>query len=154
MSNDSTFTILSTKAPLVEVTGDGPSADIPGGVLISDGAATKVDADLLNAPIRRFRVDASSAVQTSVVVTDSPFGAFLQTRRCVAGRLPWWSFMAAERWPRLRAKLKRHGEWLVALWYLLTDYAQPCTWTNIGEGDSAQTQARGGDIVVVTLVSP
>src|SRR5207302_7896015 len=95
MSKDSSFTILSTKAPLVEVRGDGPIADVPGGLSIPDGAATTAHVDLLNAPVRRWRVDAPSSVKTAVVITDSPFGAFVGVRRCAAGVRPlkWWAFL-------------------------------------------------------------
>jgi NADPH:quinone reductase-like Zn-dependent oxidoreductase len=62
--------------------------------------------DLSDECIRRWRVDAPVNVQTAVVVTDSPFGAFVTVRRCVNPmKAPnWWQ---TNRWPRLRLALKR-----------------------------------------------
>jgi hypothetical protein len=153
MSNDQTFTILSTNAPLVEVNGDGPIADVQGGLAIPDGAATTAR---LSAPIRRWRVDAPPVAQTAVVVTDSPYGAFVGVRRCVssAAAPKWWRALAADRWPRLRAVLKRCAPSALALWHLFTDDVRPCTWRDVGEGLDSHAQARGGDLVVVNFVSP
>lgn len=165
MSNDSTFTILSTNAALVEVSGDGPISDVPGGLAIPDGAATTAPVDLLNAPVRRWRVDAPPTVQTAVVVTDSPYGVFVGVRRCSpppAKRsrqqsLATQVLMGINRIVvadgRLRAFFKRRAPSLLALWYLFCDDVQPCTWGDVGDGASNQAQARGGDLVVVTFVS-
>lgn len=163
MSNDSTFTILSTNAALVEVSGDGPISDVPGGLAIADGAATKAPVDLLNAPVRRWRVDAPPTVQTAVVVTDSPYGAFVGVRRCsppparpqsLTSQLLAGINRIVVTNGRIRAALKRCAPSLLALWYLFTDDVQPCTWGDVGDGASNQALARGGDLVVVTFVSP
>ena len=156
MRNEPTFTLLSTNAALVEVSGDGPISDVPGGLTIPDGAATTARVDLLNAPVRRWRVDAPAAVKSAIVVTDSPYAAFVGVRRCVAPVEPakWWRFLAVERWPWLRAVLKRRAPSMLALWSLFTDDAQPCAWRDVNDGGSNQAQARGGDLVVVSFVSP
>jgi hypothetical protein len=152
-SDGKLFTILSTRAPLVEVGGHGPTFDLPGGVTVADGAATSARVDLLDGFIRRWRVDAPVKVQTAVVVTDSPFGAFVTVRRCVNSmKEPKWSQI--NRWPRLRLALKRRVPSLLALWYLLADDTQPRTWRDVNDGASNQALAHGGDLIVVSFVSP
>ena len=173
----SEFSILSTNAPLVEVSGDGPTKDLPNGLAIPDGALITSGVDLLDAPIRRWRVDAAPAVQTKITITDSPFGVFVGVRRCVplAPRVPWWRFLSVTRWPRLRAALKDRASALVALWYLLTEEdppaapsatngarahapfvapAQMCAWQDIGDHITNEVTAYGGDLVIVTFVTP
>jgi hypothetical protein len=156
MRTSSTFTILSTNAQLLEVSGDGPIADVPGGLTIPDGAATTAPVDLLNAPIRRWRVDAPRNAKTSINVSDSPFGAFVQIRRCEPAAPPatWWSCLTVERWPRLSAFLKRRAPSILQLWYLFEADVRPCTWQDVGDGNTSQAEGRGGDLVVVTFVSP
>jgi hypothetical protein len=156
MRHSETLTILSTNAPLVEVSGDGPTSDIRGGLTIPDGAAITAPVDLLNAPIRRWRVDAPPSVKTAVVVTDSPYGAFVGVHRSATPIEPrrWTSHLAASGWPWLHGVLKQHAPSVLALWNALTDDVQPCTWHDVGDGASNQAQARGGDLVVVHFVSP
>jgi hypothetical protein len=178
MSTDSTFTILSVGAPLVEVDGDGPANDVAGGLHVPDGVPVKAAVDLVNAPVRRFRVDAAPAIHTTVAITDAPMslGALLRVRRCVplVQPSPWWRFYAVARWPRLRAVLKRHAPNLLALWYLLTDDDPPaapsatngarahkpfspvklaCSWRDVGHEESSFVEAHGGDLVVVNFVN-
>jgi hypothetical protein len=62
--------------------------------------------------------------------------------------------LAARRWPRLRALLKRRAPSLLALWYLCTDDVEPCIWRDVTDAHSAQVRARGGDLIVVHFVSP
>jgi hypothetical protein len=156
MSNDSSFSILSTNAALVEVSGDGPIVIVPSGVTVADSARTTVAVDLRATPVRRFRVDAPGTVQTAIIVDDSPCGAFVGVRRCVAPARPakWWRLLGVDRWPRLRATLKHRAPSALALWYLLTDDVQPCTWRDVGDNNTNQVTARGGDLVVVSLVNP
>jgi hypothetical protein len=156
MRNNETFTILSTTAPLVEVTGDGPFYDTPGGLLIPDGAATTVALDLAAAPIRRFRIDASPATRTAVLITDSPYGASVHVRRCfVPEPSPkWWRPFDQDDWPDLRRRLKRHAPSLHALWNLLTDDVEPCTWRDLCHCSGNQPQTAGGDVVVISFVRP
>lgn len=157
MSNNETFTILSTGAPLVEVDGDGPTTDRAGGVEVQDGVPTTAPVHLLTEWVRRWRVDAPSTVQATVSITDSPFGAFVGLRRCVAPVQPlkWWRYLAIERWPWLRAVLKRRAPSVVALWHLYTDDTPtPCNWQDVGDNNGTEVQARGGDVVVVTFVVP
>jgi hypothetical protein len=154
MSNNETFTILSVGAPLVEVGGDGPTTDWPGGVSVPDGAPTTAPVSLLNEWVRRWRVDAPSNVQANVSITDSPFGALVGIRRCVSTFRPLKLWDVA-RWPWWEVQLKRFTPSLVALWNL---YSAPvpaaCTWKDIGDNNGMQVTARGGDLVVVTFVSP
>jgi hypothetical protein len=171
------FSILSTHAPLVEVAGDGPTTDVAGGLAISSGALTTGRVDLLNGPVRRWRVDAPPSVQTRVSVTDSPYGVFVRLRRCVplARRAPWWRFLSVTRWPRLRARLQERAPNLLAVWYLLTDEDPPaapsatngarahppftvdgqlCAWRDVGDDITSEVTAFGGDLVIVTFISP
>jgi hypothetical protein len=154
MNRNLTFTILSTRAPLVEVDGDGPYYMLPGGVRVADGARTRAPLDFATAPVRFFRVEAPRTLPTAVIVTDSPYGAFAHVRRCVEPELPtkWWRVFAADRWPRLRGALQRRSPSIVALWYLLTDTVQGCRWRDIGDNNTNQVMARGGDVIVVTFV--
>jgi hypothetical protein len=156
MSNNSTFTILSNGASLVEVQGDGPYSDLPGGLAVPDGVPTIGPVDLLNGFIRKWRVDAPASVQATVAITDSPVGALVGLRRCIAPLrpLPWWWFLAIDRWPRLCAVLQRRAPTIAALWYLCTDWTGPCDWKDVGDNNGMQVTAQGGDVVVVTFVSP
>lgn len=152
MNNSETFTILSVGAPLVEVKGQGPYADLLGGVSVPDGVSTTAPVSLLNDPVRVWRVDAPANVQATVAITDTPFnlGALVQVRRCVPVRVRWWWIA---RWPRLAALCQRWAFWLFALWNLYTDWPA-CDWQNIGDGNSLSVNAQGGDLIVVTFVSP
>ena len=154
MSNDETFTIVSVGAPLVEIDGDGPTTDRTGGVGVPDGVPTTAPLHLLNEWVRRWRVDAPPTTQASVSITDSPFGAMVGVRRCVAPPLKWWHPLAVDQWPRLRDLLRRHAPSLVALWYLYTDTTLSCTWKDIGNNDATAVNVRGGDLVIVTFVVP
>jgi hypothetical protein len=157
MNRNLTFTILSTRAPLVEVDGgDGPYYMLPGGIRAADGARTTAPIDLANAPVRMFRVEAPKSVRTAVIVTDSPFGAFAHVRRCVESAQPnrWWRGLAADRWPRVRRVLKRRAPSMLAFWYLITDNVQGCRWQDIGDNNTNQVLSRGGDVVVVSFVNP
>jgi hypothetical protein len=156
MSTGKTFTILSTHAPLVEVSGDGPTFDIGGGLAIPDGAATTARVNLRNASVRRWRVDAPPTVETAVVVTDSPYGAFVGVRRCVgAPELPsWWRHLSVAQWPRLRSALKRRAPSVLALWHLFTDDMLVQAWRDVGDDTSNLARARGGDLIVINFVSP
>lgn len=77
-----TFTIVSTGAPLVEVSGDGPFVDLRDGLAVPDGVPTIGQVDLVDGFYRFWRVDARD-VQAKVAITDSPFGALLDVRRRV-----------------------------------------------------------------------
>ena len=81
MSNRQVFSILSTAAPLVEVVGDGPASDLCDGLTVPDGTVTIAPVQLRDRSVRRWRVDADPTVRTSIVVTDSPYGAFVGVRR-------------------------------------------------------------------------
>jgi hypothetical protein len=109
MTNCHTFTILSPKAPLIEVTGEGPIRDTPGGMVVPDGAATTVRIDLQRTSSVRWRVDASTTERTAIVVTDSPYGAFVSVRRYTVPKpVPtWWRPLAADQWPVVRGVLRR-----------------------------------------------
>jgi hypothetical protein len=150
-----TFTILSTRAPLVEVDGDGPTIDRVGGLRIADGASTTAPVDLLNGFIRRFRVDAPPTTQTVVAVTESPFGAFVGVRRCVPVPPKKRSLFSVNRWPMVRDAIMRIAPSIGALWHLFTDDgAVPCRWEAVGNDDHDHVLARGGDLVVVAFVVP
>jgi len=151
-----TFTILSTRAPLVEVDGDGPTVDRAGGLRIADGASTVAPLSLLDGFIRRFRVDAPTSTQTVVAVTSSPFGAFVGLRRCVStAKAKRAGLFSVNRWPSVRDAVMRVAPSIGALWHLLTDEpARPCRWQSIGNDDHDHVLARGGDLVVVTFVVP
>lgn len=156
MNRNLTFTILSTRAPLVEVDGDGPYYMVPGGVAVADGARTTARLDLSMKPVRKFRVETAQTNRTAVIVTDSPFGAFAHVRRCVEPEQPhnWWQTFAAPRWPRVSGFLQRHARTLLALWFLLTDDGgEACRWQDIGEANTNQVLARGGDVVVVSFIN-
>jgi hypothetical protein len=176
MSNQ-TFTIVSVGAPLVEVDGTGPTTDRPSGLDVPDGVPITAPVHLLTEFVRRFRVDAPPSVQADVTIPDSPYGVFVGVRRCLplARKAPWWRFLAATRWPRLRAALKDRAPSLLALWYLFTDEdppsapsatngarahepftpaAQMCAWRDVGDDITNQVTAHGGDLVVVTFVVP
>jgi hypothetical protein len=157
MSNDETFTILSVGAALVEVDGDGPTTDRLGGVAVPDGVATTAPVHLLTEWVRRWRVDAPPTTQATISITDSPFGALVGLRRCVAPfrPLPWWRFLAIDRWPWLRDLLRKRASSLAAIWTLYTDSSPaPCNWQDVGNNAGMQVVARGGDLVVVTFVTP
>ena len=159
MSNNSTFTIVSSGAPLVEVEGQGPAIDLPGGLGVPDGVPTMAPVDLLNAPTRVWRVNAPSSVPATVAITDTPWslGAVVQVRRCVSPlrvRAWWWRLFAVERWPRLRAALRDRAPSLVALWHLYADDTEPCDWQNVVDGSAMKVSARGGDLVVVNFATP
>jgi hypothetical protein len=156
MNRNLTFTILSTRAPLVEVDGDGPYYMLPGGVGVADGARTTAPLDLAARPVRMFRVETAQTMRTAVIITDSPFGAFAHVRRCVEPEQPkrWWQPLAAQRWPRVAGFLQRHARSLLALWFLLTDDGgEACRWQDIGDANTNQVLARGGDVVVVSFVN-
>jgi hypothetical protein len=156
MNRNQTFTILSTRAPLVEVDGDGPYYLLPGGVAVADGARTTARLDLAAKPLRKFRVETAQTMRTAVIITDSPYGAFAHVRRCVEPEQPrtWWRPLAAGRWPRLATFLQRHARSVLALWFLLTDDGgEACRWHDIGDAITNQVLARGGDVVVVSFVN-
>ena len=77
-----TFTIESTGAPLVEVSGSGPYTDRADGVGVGAGASKIAPVSLLGGAVRAWRVDAAPGVQTTVRVKQSPYGALLSLRRC------------------------------------------------------------------------
>src|SRR5207248_1210704 len=103
-----------------------------------------------------------------VVVTDSPYGAFVGVRRCVAAERANIGInrvvvtqggvgdlaLLRDGWPRLRDFLKRHAPTLSALLNLYTDDVQLCEWRDVTAAQSHQVRARGGDLIVVHLVSP
>jgi hypothetical protein len=154
-SMSESFSILSTNAPLIEVIGDGPIYDRPNGLTVPDGATAIGPVDLLNAPIRRWRIDAPASVKTDVVVTHSPFGAFVTVRRCVTKQPPSrWRHLHPSRWPKLSRGLKRRTPSILALWHLFASDAQPCVWQDVNDGNGNQAQANGGDLVIVAFVSP
>jgi|SRR5581483_81014 len=156
MNDNETFTILASGAPLVEVQGDGPYSDLPGGLTVSDGVATTAPVHLLTDFVRKWRVDAAPTVQATVAVTDSPLGAYLSVRRCIPRPLPWrwWCPLAAASWPRVQATLKRLSPSMLAVWNLYTDEIQTCQWRDVGSGSISQVSVRGGDVVVVAFESP
>jgi hypothetical protein len=155
MKTNSKFTILSTRAPLIEVDGDGPYYMLPGGVAVADGARTTASLDLKTKSIRKFRVETAPSIRTAIIVADSPYGAFAHVRRCVKPEQSnrWWRPLAANRWPRLTGFLQRHGRNVLALWFLLTDESEACRWRDIGDAATDQVLARGGDVVVVSFVN-
>jgi hypothetical protein len=143
------FSILSTQAPLVEVVGDGPTTDLRGGLVVPDGCVTIAPADLLTRTIRRWRVDAPPSVKTSVVVTDSPFGAFVGLRRRIDDIPAAASANCDSRALRL---LKRVARTLATLWEPPIDPSAVESWRDITEIATNQVQARGGDLVIVHFV--
>jgi hypothetical protein len=149
MRKTETFTILSSGASLIEVKGQGPYANLLGGISVADGVPLTAPVSLL----RVWRVDAPPSIQATITITNTPFGlgALTQVRRCVplTMRIRW---IAA--WPRLAAFLRCWVSWLYALWNLYTDIVPKCEWTNIGDSDGTTVNAQGGDLVVVTFVSP
>jgi hypothetical protein len=179
MSDKTTFTILSTGAPLVEVDGDGPTTDRLGGLNVLAGVPVTVPIDLHNGRVRRWRVDAAPGVEATVAITGLPssLGCLVQVRRCVPfASPPWWHFFTVTRWPSLCAVLKRRAPSLLALWYLFTDEDPPAapsatngarahqpfasisslrfsTWQNVDDDGADRADVHGGDLVVVTLVS-
>jgi len=155
MNTDPKFTILSTRAPLIEVDGDGPYYMLPGGATVADGARTTVRLDLAVKSVRKFRVDAPTTVSTAVLVGDSPFGAFAHVRRCVEPKRhnPWRSALAAPTWPRVTRFLQRHGRTVLAIWFLLTDDVEACRWQTIENAGTDQVLARGGDVIVVSFAN-
>jgi hypothetical protein len=155
MNTGSKFTILSTRAPLIEVDGDGPYYMLPGGVTVPDAARTTVRLDLDARPVRKFRVDAPPTLSTAVLVGDSQFGASAHVRRCVEPKRPnkWRHALAAPSWPRVTRFLQRHGRTVLALWFLLTDDVEACRWENIENAGTDQVLARGGDVVVIAFVN-
>lgn len=150
-----TFTILSTRAPLVEVCAAPPYYLAPGGASVADGARTTLRVDLKKFAERHFRVEAPANAPTAVVVTDSPFGAFVNVRRCVEPepRRTIWRPLGVRRWPRLGAILQRRAPSVLALWYLLTDDEQPCEWRDVGDYSTNQVLARGGDVIAIHFVT-
>jgi hypothetical protein len=154
MSNRQMFSILSTAAPLVEVVGDGPASDLRGGLTVPDGTVTIAPAQLRDRSVRRWRVDATPNVRTSIVVTDSPYGAFVGVRRSFPTAQPnRYGLFSPDRWPRVRRAFKRSAPSLLALWYLFADDDAPTRgWQDVNDGASHQALARGGDIVTVTFV--
>jgi hypothetical protein len=143
------FSILSTQAPLVEVVGDGPTTDLRGGLVIPDGCVTIAPADLLTRPIRCWRVDAPPSVKTSVVVTDSPFGAFVGLRRRIDSAPTLDQPSYRERIVRI---LKRLAPRALARWELPLHASPLETWRDITEIATNQVQGRGGDLIVVHFV--
>jgi hypothetical protein len=127
MSNSSSFTISSVGASLAEVIGDGPYSFLSGGVYVPNGTPTTAPVDLLNGWERRWRVIAPVTKQATVSITESPYGAFLQLRRCVP-------------LPLLHGSL-RH----------LLSVRLPCAWEDVGANNNNQLTAHGGDVVVVVF---
>lgn len=152
MSNRQMFSILSTNAPLVEVVGDGPISDLRDGLIVPDGTVTIAPAQLRDRCVRRWRVDAPCSVRTSVVVTDSPFGAFVGVRRRFATAPNHRGLFSPDRWPRVQRALKRFTPSIVALWYLFADDAPSFAWQDVDDGAGHQALARGGDVITVTFV--
>lgn len=154
MNTDSKFTILSTRAPLIEVDGDGPYYMLPGGVAVPDAARTSARLDLGARSVRKFRVDAPATTSTAVIVSDSPFGAVAHIRRCVEPKRPnkWRRALAAPTWPRVTRFLQRHARTALALWFLLTDDVEACRWQSVGDTEANEVLARGGDVVIVSFI--
>lgn len=146
------FSILSTNAPLIEVVGDGPCTDLRDGLAVPDSTVTIAPVRLLDRSVRRWRVDAEPNIRTSVVVTDSPYGAFVEVRRSFPTATNQFGRLSPKRWPRLLPALKLRAPSVVALWYLFADDTQPNAWQAVNDGASHQAIARGGDIVTVTFV--
>jgi hypothetical protein len=150
----SEFTIGSTHARLVEVSGSGPYADRPGGLVVSPGAPVTAPVSLLNDFIRSFRVDAPVTMQTTVRVSQSPFGAFAGVRRCVRRASLWRRALGyfvgrLLSWKELRAGQANDGRTP-----LLRDALYACAWKDVVPNDGDEVTARGGDVVVVTFVVP
>lgn len=170
-----TFTIVSTGASLVEVTGRGPAVDLAGGLAVPDGLPTIGPVNLLDGFRRFWRVDGSPDVQAKISVTDSPFGALLGVRRCVGDLESHHSKVvpAAD----VVASLKDLGEhlwnapvseafhavfqltplFLAAMLADLVDSATApasCGWQDVIEKSTGSVTAHGGDILVVSFVVP
>jgi hypothetical protein len=140
----SEFTISTSDAPLVEVSGHGSYADREGGLSVPAGIETTAPVKLLTDFIRAWRVDAPSTIETTVRVVRSPFGALVGVRRCMnSGAHSRWSVrcISFRLWP---------GKCLLRLIPLTT----PCEFEDIGDGESDEVTARGGDVVVVEFVVP
>jgi hypothetical protein len=152
MSKRQMFSILSTNAPLVEVIGDGPTSDLSDGLTVPDGTVTIAPARLNDRSVRRWRVDAPPNVRTSIVVCDSPFGAFVGVRRSFELVAKCRGLLSPGRWPRLLRGLKRSAPTVVALWHLFFDEVSPRAWQDVHDGASHQALAQGGDIITVTFV--
>jgi hypothetical protein len=155
VTHHETFSLLSTHAPLIEVSSDGPVFDLCHGLTVPDGGTVTARLDLRRDSVRRWRVDAPPSVRTAVVVTDSPYGAFVDVRRAVLPEpVTWRRYVSASAWPRLRAKLRRRAPSLLALWNLFTDEVRPAAWRAVGDGASHQAAACGGDLVSIVFVRP
>lgn len=179
-----TFTIVSTGASLVEVDGDGPATDLPGGLAVADGVPTIAPVDLLTGFERFFRVDAGPSVTAKVNVSESPFGALLTVRRCEtsakslvptngvihrhvdafdpAAFVPVAIREAARILWHLPVKdavnvIVQATPFMVAAFNALSDGlagAAPCPWSDVAEKSVGAVDVRGGDIVVVSFVVP
>lgn len=150
------FSILSTTAPLVEVGCGDSSTDLPIGLTVPDGTVTVAPAELPGRSVRRWRVDAPKSLRTSVVVTDSPFGAFVGVRPpdIISVDTGLARLFAVDRWPALRALLKHHAPTVLALWHLLADDLPASNQGDVCDGTSNQARAQGGDLVTVTFIHP
>lgn len=153
MSQSSTFTILSNGAPLVEVTGDGPFTDPAGGLAVPNGVPTIGTVDLLNQPLRKWRVNAEPTTTATVSVPNTPddLGAFLQVYRCVADIF----FLPSRLRSLVLGLLKRRepvGAFVVAA-AATSEYPSTCKWQLVNTAPDAIT-ARGGDVVAVAFVTP
>jgi hypothetical protein len=82
-----------------------------------------------------------------VVVTDSPFGAFVGVRRRLPNEPTRWQAKSDV----MDAWLARMATRLWMLWHLLTDDIQPCRWRDVGDTSTHQARARGGDLITVTV---
>jgi hypothetical protein len=56
-------------------------------------------------------------------------------------------------WPRLRRALQRRAPSILALWHRLTDLNRASRWQDIGDSNTNQVLARGGDVVAVSFVT-
>jgi hypothetical protein len=152
---ENTFSILSTQAPLIEIIDDESLTDRAGGLVVPDGTVSTAPSELLTRPVRYWRVDAPSEIRTSVVVTDSPYGAFVAVRRPVETAEAEHDESRSDdaRWSELHAVMRHYAPTVATLWQQLTGRTEPsASWRDVSGTCSNHAQAHGGDIIVVSFV--
>lgn len=141
------YEIAATGARFVEVIGDGPYTDKPGGVTVDDGQVLTAPCDIKTDYLRKFRADAPTTVTDARVAFDPPITLRLSVRRSVClWWWPWWLWV-------LRVIVWMRG-WFGLRHTVATARAlnqSVCPWFNVKPGPDPEFNfavAQGADVVI------
>lgn len=140
------YEIAAHHARFVEVIGDGPYTDKPGGVVVEDGQAVTAPCDIKTDFLRKFRADAPTAVTDAHVAFDPPITLRLSVRRsiCTLWWWRWWLWVL-----RVIAWVRR---WFApSVVTARTSSQLLCTWFDVKPAPDPQfnfADVQGGDVVI------